>query len=232
MKLKTKLRFKRLLWKIKNMFHKYTEEEKKIIKENKKLIKEFPFLLPKNRYTGLVSHDYDYMYTELDDMPKGWRDAFGIEMCQKIKTCLEKANYVKKYSITQIKEKFGTLRWYDNGAPQAIFTELENIINYYEDKSMLVCINCGKPTKYRTIGWIEYICKDCLKKSLVEKPHLNYVELTWSHIPQRIYHNKGKIRKGDSPLKGEMMVTWKRYSKHNCVLDSKNTIKIAEIGLW
>ena len=33
---------------------------------NQKLIERFPFLMPRNRWTGEVPEDYDYSYTELD----------------------------------------------------------------------------------------------------------------------------------------------------------------------
>jgi len=211
------LYIKRFLWLFKNLFHKYSKEEKETIKANKKLIKEFPFLLPKNRFTNQVSYDYDYTFTELDDMPDGWRKVFGIEMCERIKKCLIKADYLNKYRIGQIKEKYGTLRWYDMGVPTSISEEYYNIINYYEDKSMLVCLDCGKPTKYVTKGWIEYICEEHLKKALEKTPDLKYGELTWSNIPVREIHTiatKKHIKK-ESQLKGEMMCTWKRYSKYN-----------------
>ena len=35
---------------------------------NQKLIERFPFLMPRNRWTGKVPEDYDYSYTELDSM--------------------------------------------------------------------------------------------------------------------------------------------------------------------
>ena len=34
--------------------------------QNKKLIERYPFLMPRNRWTGKVPEDYDYSYTELD----------------------------------------------------------------------------------------------------------------------------------------------------------------------
>lgn len=46
-------------------------------------------------------------YTELDAMEPGWRKAFGIQMCKEIKKELKKYNFLYKYRITQIKEKFG-----------------------------------------------------------------------------------------------------------------------------
>ena len=52
---------------------------------NKQLVKKYPFLLPRNRWTGKVPKEYDYSYTELDDMPDGWRKAFGEQMCEEIK---------------------------------------------------------------------------------------------------------------------------------------------------
>ena len=51
------------------------------IESNHKLIERFPFLIPRNRWTGKVPEDYDYSYTELDSMPDGWRKAFGEQMC-------------------------------------------------------------------------------------------------------------------------------------------------------
>ena len=52
---------------------------------NQKLIERFPFLIPRNRWTGKVPEDYDYSYTELDSMPDGWRKAFGEQMASRRK---------------------------------------------------------------------------------------------------------------------------------------------------
>ena len=97
-------------------------------------------------------------FTELDAMETGWREAFGIQMCKEVKACLKKNNYLKQYRITQIKEKFGTLRWYDAGAPR----ELYDIINKYENLSYRTCIVCGRPAKYISHGWISPYCEDCI----------------------------------------------------------------------
>lgn len=95
-------------------------------------------------------------YTELDEMEPGWRKAFGIQMCDEIKVALKKNHYLYKYRIMQIKEKFGTLRWYDDGAPQ----EVCDIINKYEDLSWNTCIVCGKPSELISSGWISPYCRD------------------------------------------------------------------------
>ena len=73
-------------------------------KENRNLIERFPFLLPRNRWTGKVPEDYDYSYTELDAMPDGWRKTFGEQLCEELKAELVKAGYLNGYRIAQIKE--------------------------------------------------------------------------------------------------------------------------------
>ena len=94
------------------------------IQKNKALIERYPFLLPRNRWTGEVSKDYDYHYTEFDAMPEGWRIAFGEQMCEEIREELIRADYLDKYRISQIKEKYGSLCWYDFGATEKIHREI------------------------------------------------------------------------------------------------------------
>ena len=98
-------------------------------------------------------------YTELDAMPDGWRKAFGIQMCKEIKKELKKYNYLYKYRIMQIKEKFGALRWYDNGSPNGC---VYPIINKYEALSERTCIVCGKPATKISKGWISPYCDNCI----------------------------------------------------------------------
>ena len=66
--------------------------DKSNVQLNKLMIKEFPFLLPRNRWTGLVDDDYDYSYNELEAMPEGWLIAFGYEMICELRDELASAN--------------------------------------------------------------------------------------------------------------------------------------------
>lgn len=101
-----------------------SEERKQKVKEyNKALCEEYPFLLPRNRWTDETSDDYDYEYTEMDAMPAGWRIAFGDDLLKELKAELVKFNFLNEYRIAQIKEKFGGLRWYDNGYPIGTLSE-------------------------------------------------------------------------------------------------------------
>lgn len=137
--------------------------EEEIIERNKKLIEEYPFLLPRNRWTDKVSEDYDYSYTELDAMPQAWRDKFGEKMCRELKKELIKAGYLDQYRITQIKEKYGRLCWYDSGHTR----KMGKIIHKYERKSENICIYCGRRSTITTQGWIEHLCKKCYKKEYI-----------------------------------------------------------------
>ena len=99
-------------------------------------------------------------YTELDAMELGWRKTFGIQMCKEIRTALLKKGwkYLFNYRIVQIKEKYGTLRWYDANSTKEIF----EIIDKYENLSYHTCINCGKPATKISTGWICPYCDNCI----------------------------------------------------------------------
>lgn len=100
--------------------------------------------------------------TELDAMPTGWRKAFGIQMCKDLKKVLKKHNYLYKYRIIQIKEKFGELRGYSCGSPTGCEYP---VIEKYEKLSGRTCISCGSPAKYITRGWISPYCESCVSKN-------------------------------------------------------------------
>lgn len=130
------------------------------MEENKKLIEKYPFLLPHNRWTDEVRDDYDYSYTEMDAMPEGWRIAFGDAMLEELAAAL--GDYASEYRITQIKEKYGGLRWYDNGAP--VHCGHYEIINKYENMSYHTCIKCGAAATKISTGWISPYCDFCATK--------------------------------------------------------------------
>lgn len=129
--------------------------------KNKKLVERYPFLLPRNRWTDEVPKDYNYEWTELDDMSKGWRKAFGLQMCEEIRKDLIKYDYLNDFRIAQIKEKFGGLRFYVGAIPRD--SEVFEIIKKYEDLSFETCEICGKPAEtINDCGWLTTICDSCL----------------------------------------------------------------------
>lgn len=127
---------------------------------NKNLCEKYPFLVPRNRFSGKVVDDYNYSYTELDAMPDGWRIAFGEKMCEEIMQELNKIENEKvrfSYRIVQIKEKFGYLRWYTNWSTIG----LDNIVRKYEQISERTCIRCGAAATKISDGWISPWCDSC-----------------------------------------------------------------------
>ena len=132
-----------------------TKEEKDSYNEyNNYLISEYPFL----KIDGIIDES-GLSFTWLDDMPKGWRIAFGDNMLKDLKEALIADNALDQYQIVQVKEKYGGLRWYDNWSTERIC----KVIDKYEKLSYNTCIICGKPAKYITKGWISPYCEDCVK---------------------------------------------------------------------
>lgn len=105
--------------------------ENLVIEFNKALISKYPWLTPRNRWADDIPRDYDYSYTELDNMPDGWRSAFGDQMVEEIHQQLVKYDFVDRYRIIQIKEKYGSLRWYDSGTPIGKLSEDYREISTY-----------------------------------------------------------------------------------------------------
>lgn len=152
---------------------------------NKKLVKKYPWLTPIDSWTGRPYKDYDYSWTLLDCMPDGWRFAFGDMMCEEIDALLRRANFVKKYRIVEVKEKYGGLRWYDNGVPESIHEEMSHVISKYECISECCCIVCGKPdVKMTNAGWLEPLCKPCYERCV--NSTRTYEEVTDTDDPGRL----------------------------------------------
>ncbi len=67
----------------------------------------------------------------------------------------------KDARVTQVKEKFATLRFYVSSAPEWYF----DLISYYEYLSGNYCEYCGKQGKIRTDrSWILTLCDECDEK--------------------------------------------------------------------
>jgi len=75
----------------------------------------------------------------------------------------EEDNWIRKHiRVFQVKEKFGTLRFY-----LAAYTtdELVKLIRKAEERSATICEACGKPGKLRKVlgGYLKTLCEDCYK---------------------------------------------------------------------
>lgn len=68
-------------------------------------------------------------------------------------------NICPQVIAVQIKEKFGTLRFYYDGGDEAV----KGIVSMAEAMSGCTCEDCGKPGKRTGNGWVRTLCNDCNK---------------------------------------------------------------------
>ena len=154
-------------WKVKRVF---TFIPRVVV--NTYLCARFPFLKFKKGFFQKSSR-----YWEIEP---GWRKTFGIQLCKELKWALKRANMLHDYHITTVKDKFGALNIYDEGAPE----EVHDIINKYEYISSRTCRECGRPAKYRTKlddmpYWEEPYCEDCLKNFTNYPADEYYKDFDW-----------------------------------------------------
>ena len=205
-----------------NIFWDYeslTEEEKR--RENKKLVERYPFLLPRD-WNDEELKDYAYSWTLMDEIPRGWRIAFGELLFDELKKECERINYLNVLRLVQVKEKFGGLRIYTNGEPEG--SKINDIIEKYSLLSENICIKCGKPdVNIVNDSWVSPYCLDC-----------------WIDIQQRYWEDRkepeeilidakesyNELTHGNNEMADKLV--WTRYSKEGKteeVIDISETAK-------
>ena len=170
--------------------------------QNKKLIKKYPWLRA-NDWLDQPIKGYDITWA--DEIPEGWRKAFGNMMIEEIDEVLKRTHTT--IHIDQIKEKYGQLRFYFSGT-----AELHDIVEKYSMLSENICIICGKPDiPMIDTGWVCPICQECFEDNQRK-----------NHLAHR-YHYMDYVC-GDSHMADEMR--WWRYEddvKKEYVVDIKDT---------
>lgn len=90
-----------------------------------------------------------------------------------IRRCAEKVEAINRtlppdqaIVASQVKEKFGTLRFYINGCPDVdnIPSIVDQAIRDAEDESCVTCEDCGAPGKQHGGRWIMTLCDACNSK--------------------------------------------------------------------
>jgi hypothetical protein len=66
----------------------------------------------------------------------------------------------KELRAMQVKEKFGTLRFYTTGSSDTA----DALIDFAEDMSARTCEDCGDKGRARDGGWIRTLCDRCAEK--------------------------------------------------------------------
>ena len=72
---------------------------------------------------------------------------------------------VEQVVAAQVKEKFGTLRFYVNGGGETV----DNFIRVAEHMSAVTCEECGAPGEIIRGGWIRVLCPVCEAKMKAER---------------------------------------------------------------
>lgn len=76
--------------------------------------------------------------------------------------------------LEQVKEKFGTLRFYWCNNIKGIFGEIaEDVVSMAEWHTSHTCEECGKDGKLRGSGWVVTLCQVCWDKREAERTAAN-----------------------------------------------------------
>ena len=119
--------------------------------------------------------DFPILYQDRYKTPQETIMCFGFEcgdgweiLIRKLSEKIEGYNRVHLDSpvvAVQVKEKFGTLRFYVSNNPE----EVCNWIDEAETESEVVCEQCGKLGKLRGEGWLYTMCDECWEKFCEER---------------------------------------------------------------
>ena len=111
-----------------------------------------------NAYPWLEARDEegDGRYCLLDDLPTGWRTAYGEKFAAALGRAVELDGMKDTYEVAQVKEKFGDLCWYDNAGWRA-----REVKEYYEKLFARTCVECGEPAEWRVKGTLSPFCTKC-----------------------------------------------------------------------
>lgn len=89
------------------------------------------------------------------DLPVGW-NVLAINLCDILEEYISSLPEEIKGEVycVQVKEKFGTLRWYMNEETPYI----SGVISMAEVMSAHICESCGLPGKITRGGWVRVLC--------------------------------------------------------------------------
>lgn len=125
-----------------------------IKRNNKSLCNKYPFLTPTSY--RLDDDEDGYVYTTLDGMELGWRNTFGIEMCDDILNKLNSEG-IDDYYIHYIGSCGGKLVVEDNMPDN---DGIRDILNRYILLSNSICIRCGSEATKRNEDNLP-VCDNC-----------------------------------------------------------------------
>ena len=138
---------------------------------DRKLVEDFPILY-KDRRKSMTETAMCWGF-ECGD---GWEPLIR-ELSKKIEE-YNNTSYDLPTVAIQVKEKFGSLRFYINYGPRWI----HDLLDEYEDKSEETCETCGRPGQLCERGtWVKTLCEDhrTMYEYLVCEEEKNGSQLQW-----------------------------------------------------
>ena len=117
---------------------------------DEKLCKDYPKIFA-NRFGDMTETAMCWGF-ECGD---GWYPLINL-LCREIQWHLDKnaKEETTQFVASQVKEKYGTLRFYGDGGDDKI----NNFIWFAEVMSGITCEKCGAPGKHRGRGWFYTAC--------------------------------------------------------------------------
>lgn len=78
----------------------------------------------------------------------------------------QKKKIIPQLEAAQVKEKYGSLRFYLSGYPvqPEIYARVNAYVKFAESMSYVTCESCGAPGKQQGGHWVFTLCDDCFKK--------------------------------------------------------------------
>lgn len=135
-------------------------------------IEKYPFLMVKDNsvYPWIPIGSTEEHW--LSDLPNGWVNAFGEQMCDELLDALGK--HVNDFIIMQTKEKYGSIclywRWNNREYTENelceinhLHSKVRDIITKYEEVSYKTCARCGQPATKYSSPWVLPLCDDCFE---------------------------------------------------------------------
>ena len=125
------------------------------------LIEQFPWLNPREDW----SNDYiefdgeEDVWTELDDLPEGWKEGFLEDMLTEIDEVLNEYDCVEDYRVLSASSFGGILKWQHAGFVDEAREDLNRIVKMYKKIANETCMECGRYGKsYSVSGDIITAC--------------------------------------------------------------------------
>ena len=152
----------------------------------KKLKESFPFLYSNSN--PREPFNYGGAGFQCGD---GWYNII-YTLSEKLENILLKMNLRERseHTVAQVKEKFGTLRFYMTSATE----EMHNAIRETEKQSTTTCEECGEVGRLRGGRWLSTECDKCLVEGVVNKLTKElmanveqYDDVNWENKPVKRY---------------------------------------------